>query len=428
LTSAATIAGVVPLATGAGASANRWPHTAVNGFSTPSGDGFWLLYRDGTVAPYGAARFLGDASSIALNGPIVGGAVAPDGKGYWLVARDGGIFTYGSARFYGSMGGTPLNQPVFAMAPTNTGKGYWLVARDGGIFSFGDARFHGSTGNLTLQQPINGITTSPTGQGYRMIARDGGTFSFGDAAFYGSLPGLGLVVDDVAGMAPTPSNRGYWIARAGGELYAFGDAHAFNDAPPPACDPIVAIFSNPKAQGFRLVLRSGATVPLGKAPGGAYRTGPVVQCPPPPDVVVITFDEYERITVSMTYADVVYIVGGPGRLTEDYKSGGHDHAFYTWHGPGGATALIEFRDYMVASKAQVALNPPTMSLGEYLGVSVGMSYGQVAYLVGGPGALVAASNVGGYETTLYTWGGDGGSALVRFENNREVAKTEVGLR
>jgi hypothetical protein len=144
--------------------------------------------------------------------------------------------------------------------------------------------------------------------------------------------------------------------------------------------------------------------------------------------VVITLDEYERVVVSMTYADVVAVIGGPGLLTEDYKANGHDHVIYMWEGPGAARALIEFRDNHEVSKAQVGLNPPTMSLGEFLRVSPKMSYDQVAFLVGGPGTLVAATTVGGHTDTLYSWSGDGGSALVRFENNKEVAKSEVGLR
>ena len=413
----------------AGAARNRWPHSVVNGFSTPSGNGFWIVYSDGTVNPYGAARFHGDASNLALNGPIVGMGRTRSGRGYWFVASDGGVFTFGDAHFYGSMGDAHLNQPVFSMTPTNTGHGYWLVARDGGIFSFGDATFHGSTGNFPLSQPINGITTSPTGQGYRMVARDGGIFSFGDAPFYGSLPGQGLSVDDVVGMAPTPSNRGYWVARSGGEIYDFGDARAFNDYAPTGCDPVVAIFSNPKAQGFRLILQSGATIPFGKAPGGKYPTGVAVHCAPDTrNAVVITLDEYDTVSVSMTYADVVAVIGGPGLLTEDYKSYGHDDVFYMWDGPGTASAVIEFRDNKEVSKAQVGLNPPTMSLGEFLSVSANMSYGQVAYLVGGPGTLVADTTVAGHEDTLYSWSGSGGTALVHFVNNQEVSKSEVGLR
>ncbi len=271
-------------ASSAHAAANPWPHTAVNGFSTPSGGGFWLTYADGTVTNFGNAALHGDASNLSLSGPVVGGAVNPTGTGYWLDASDGGIFTYGSAHFHGSTGAMPLNPPVFSMAPTKSGNGYWLVARDGGIFAFGDAPFYGSMGATRLNQPINGIGTSPTGHGYRMVAKDGGIFSFGDAPFYGSLPSIGDQVTDVIGTAPTPTNKGYWIAEADGQIHAFGDAHNLGSYAPSLCDIPTAIFSNPKAQGYRLVLQSGATVAFGHAPGGTGATGTPRQCatPPPP--------------------------------------------------------------------------------------------------------------------------------------------------
>src|SRR4029079_15118135 len=167
------------------------------------------------------------------------------------------------------------------MAATRTGGGYWLVARDGGIFSFGDAHFFGSTGSMQLNQPINGIGTSLTGKGYRLVARDGGIFSFGDVKYYGSLPGRGLTVTDVIGTAPTPTNQGYWIARADGHVYAFGDAHDYGNYAASPCDPVAAIFSNPNAQGYRLVTNSGATIPFGTAPGGTTATGTPMTCPAP---------------------------------------------------------------------------------------------------------------------------------------------------
>jgi hypothetical protein len=43
-------------------------------------------------------------------------ARSTSGNGYWLVARDGGIFAFGDAGFYGSTGGIKLNQPVNGMA------------------------------------------------------------------------------------------------------------------------------------------------------------------------------------------------------------------------------------------------------------------------------------------------------------------------
>jgi hypothetical protein len=81
-------------------------------------------------------------------------ARTPSGQGYWLLGRDGGIFSFGDARFLGSTGGTRLNRPVVTMLPTPSGAGYWLIAEDGGVFSFGDADFLGSLGAIKLNRPI----------------------------------------------------------------------------------------------------------------------------------------------------------------------------------------------------------------------------------------------------------------------------------
>jgi ribosomal protein L24E len=337
-----------------GAATNGWSHSIVNGFSTPSGHGYWLVYADGTVTPHGNAVSYGDASNIQLNGPIVGGAVTPNGHGYWLVAQDGGIFTFGNAHFYGSMGSTHLNEPVFSMSPTKSGKGYWLVARDGGIFTFGDAKFYGSTGNLTLNQPITGITTSPSGKGYRMVATDGGIFSFGDVPFYGSLPSLGINVTDVIGNAPIPTNTGYWIARSTGTVYSFGHAHPLGSYPAVTCNPVAAIFSNPSAQGYRLVTEFGATIPFGAAPGGSAPTGDPRFCPNPPTMSLV---EYNSIQPGYTYAQVAGLVGGPGTLVSQTTFAGNVTQTYKWLGQGapGANANITFRNDRVISKAQFGL-------------------------------------------------------------------------
>jgi hypothetical protein len=102
-----------------------------------------------------------------------------------------------------------------------------------------------------------------------MVARDGGIFSFGDVPFYGSLPSRGVRATNAVGMAPSPSGKGYWIARADGSVYAFGDAQDFGYYTPSPCDPVAGIFANPKVQGYRLLLQSGATVAYFQgAPGG----------------------------------------------------------------------------------------------------------------------------------------------------------------
>src|SRR5262249_34167401 len=119
---------------------------------------------------FGDGSFLGSAGSLRLNQPIVAMASTPSGNGYWLVARDGGIFAYGDAHFLGSTGGLRLNQPIAAVVSTPSGNGYWLVASDGGMFAFGDAGFYGSTRGLRLHQPIVGASATPPGKGYRLLA------------------------------------------------------------------------------------------------------------------------------------------------------------------------------------------------------------------------------------------------------------------
>jgi len=195
----------------------------------PDGRGFWSVTPDGTVTAYGAARYEGGTSGVALNAPILAIASTPDGQGYWLVAADGGIFSFGDARFYGSTGDIHLNQPVVGMAPTPDGRGYWLVASDGGIFSFGDARFYGSTGDVHLNQRVVGIAPAAEGRGYWLVAADGGIFSFGDARFYGSTGDVHLD-QPMVGMAATSDDRGYWLVAADGGIFTFGDAPFYGSA------------------------------------------------------------------------------------------------------------------------------------------------------------------------------------------------------
>ena len=189
-----------------------------------AGDGYRTVSSAGTVMSIGAP-VLGDLSGRTLNADVVGMTSTPYGDGYWLLGRDGGVFTFGAARFFGSTGAMTLNQPVIAMAPTPSGRGYWLVARDGGVFSFGTASFFGSTGAMTLNEPIVDAAATPTGHGYWLVARDGGIFAFGDAAWFGSVPGTSACgAVEAVSITATPSGLGYWVQLADGRVFAFGDA------------------------------------------------------------------------------------------------------------------------------------------------------------------------------------------------------------
>ena len=147
------------------------PVSAVCLVPTPDGGGYWTARSQGSVVTDGDAGFFGDASSFALNQPIVGMAATPDGKGYWLVAADGGMFAFGDAGFFGSMGGEPLNRPMVGMARSSDGDGYYELGADGGIFAFGDAPFWGA-------QPLSLVEQlATTGGSQQVIVVDAPSFS-----------------------------------------------------------------------------------------------------------------------------------------------------------------------------------------------------------------------------------------------------------
>jgi hypothetical protein len=193
------------------------------GVTTCKTGGYLLAAADGGIFDYGGAPFLGSMGGRPLDAPVVGIAASPSGQGYWMVAADGGIFDYGDALFYGSMGGIRLNAPVVGMAPTPTGRGYWLAASDGGIFNFGDAAFFGSMGGQHLNAPVVAIAATPSGKGYWMVAADGGIFAYGDAVFDGSTGALKLN-QPVVGLAPYGNDAGYWLVAKDGGIFAFGGA------------------------------------------------------------------------------------------------------------------------------------------------------------------------------------------------------------
>lgn len=183
---------------------------------TPDGGGLWVFTDRGRVVTRGSAPSFGDASGLALNGPIVGSVATPSGLGYYLVGSDGGVFSYGDARFAGSMGGRPLNAPVNGLVPDADGSGYWLVASDGGVFAFG-APFRGAMPPVRVNRPVVGMVAY--GDGYLMVGADGGIFTFSSSPFHGSLganpPAVPIVGVAVQADVPSVASASYEAAAAG---------------------------------------------------------------------------------------------------------------------------------------------------------------------------------------------------------------------
>jgi hypothetical protein len=219
---------------------------------TPTGDGYWLVSREGRVLAFGSAEHHGSLAQ-APPSPVIGIAATASGRGYWLATTSGGVYAFGDAPYAGSLGGVRLAKPIVGIAATPSGAGYWMVAEDGGIFSFGDAGFFGSTGALRLNQPIAGMAAGPSGRGYWLVARDGGIFTFGSAAFHGSTGAIKLA-RSIVGMAPTPSGGGYWLVASDGGLFTFGDAPFVGSLGGGGLtEPAVGVVSSPSGHGYYLV-------------------------------------------------------------------------------------------------------------------------------------------------------------------------------
>ena len=82
-------------------------------------------------------------------------------------------------------------------------------------------------------------------------------------------------MNDVVGMATTPKGLGYLgcpLQRAG--LRVGVTRQHLRDFVASPCDPVVAIFSRPGQQGYRLVTRGGAWT-FGFGGIGPFRSGPI---------------------------------------------------------------------------------------------------------------------------------------------------------
>ena len=179
---------------------------------------FWLATANGHVLAYEDAKPLGDTTTTATTGPVVGMASTGDGKGYWVATANGGLSTFGDAKSYGDLPVLGKHvADIVGITATPDFKGYYLIGADGGFFTFGDAKFRGSMPGLGIRtEHIVGMVASPTGAGYLLVGWDGGVFTFGDARFHGSLPGLGIHVKNIRDAILSSTATGYALVGSDG--------------------------------------------------------------------------------------------------------------------------------------------------------------------------------------------------------------------
>ena len=191
-----------------------------------------------------------------------------------VVPAGGGTVSVGAS----SPVGVGTSTRSFTFTPSST-SGYDLVGQDGGVFVFPTNQpggFFGSLPGLGIRvNDIAGMVPSPDDRGYFLVGRDGGVFSFGDAPFLGSLPGLHVVVNDIKGIVPTRDNRGYFLVGRDGGVFAFGDAPFLGSLPGEGIriSDVTGMAATPSDQGYWVVAGNGTVYAFGNAPNFGSATG-----------------------------------------------------------------------------------------------------------------------------------------------------------
>ena len=72
---------------------------------------------------------------------------------------------------------------------------------------------------------------------------------------------------------------------------------------------------------------------------------------------VFSYEQYEKVTIGMSYADVAALFGFAGELAEDSVSDDPALSMYIWRNRSGAVVQISFMNDAVASKTQFGLEP-----------------------------------------------------------------------
>lgn len=221
-----------------------------------SGQGYWLLERDGSVIGAGAVTVSGTTEQYGVRN--AGFAQRPGGTGYWVLSDDGGVFAFGGAPFYGAGTGTSA-APFMAIAAHPDGTGYWLVRSNGKVQAFSAGSYGGQGG--TAADPVVDIDATEDGGGYWTVDDEGRVRAYGNANNFGSRN----PTHPVTGIAQRPNGTGYWTVAASGDVFHFGGAPFLGEVARNSRVPVVDIVATPSGRGYWLVDEAGRLHPFGDA-------------------------------------------------------------------------------------------------------------------------------------------------------------------
>ena len=147
---------------------------------------------------------------------------------------------------------------------------------------------------------------------------------------------------------------------------------------------------------------------------------------------VINADKFAAISQGMSYEEVVGIIGSEGELVSSSSVAGIETSSYKWESNGWGVATIMFQDGVVVNKTQVGVGGSggaKATMEAFNQVENGMSYEQVADIMGGEGELTSETEIAGITMSIYTWSGTStfSSCQITFQNGEVSSKSQYGL-
>ena len=147
----------------------------------------------------------------------------------------------------------------------------------------------------------------------------------------------------------------------------------------------------------------------------------------------LTEEKYNNIKTSMTYDEVVDIIGEEGTNISESEIAGIKTIIYEWtSSEKWGNATITFQDGKVVNKAQFGVSSGDnveITLEQYNSIETGMTYDDVVALLGGEGSLISDTELAGSTSQIYMWKGKsiGSNANVTFSDGKVMAKAQTGL-
>lgn len=222
--------------------------------ATFTGEGYWVLYSDGSVVAFGDAIDAMPPSSTSFNAngnPATPAKIyGPPTSSTMTAFRNimNKYFSYGRVS-YGYTNDTNLSGKATAIIAHPFKMGFWVANQCGEVAAYGEAAHYGGFENRTYRYAPEfafdmklfdyptSIVSTDTGEGYWILCNSGMVAPFGDAVKKGPIEldsvnkmfEQNIVVGSdrygtdyfrklFYGMAKDQDGRGYWLLRADGEV------------------------------------------------------------------------------------------------------------------------------------------------------------------------------------------------------------------